>query len=486
MRLSLLLALVACDCGDPPGPGPGVRDAGADAFSSFDASADSGARDAGFDAHDPYAMDSGGGCEGSTLSCTPVERGCGPMEICDDGLDNECDGLVDDGCGCEPGTVQTCFVGPPGSRNVGACRDGTQRCESDGEFGSWGPCTGIRPSPETCDGLDNDCNGCADEHECCAVELVCPGPGDPRVPDMARPFEEITIDGTEIYSGPVASWSWAVRGGPCDDILPVPTYTAGSMTGETFTFTASLSGDYTVSMTVRTPSGETLSCTFVVHVAGEGLRVELCWRPPGLGFSDLDLYLHEPDTMGPWYTGVGSVVAPGVTSGNSCNWANCAPGLRSTLPREDWGLAASPLTACELGPAGPGWRGVGSCPNPRIDIDGHGSEFEPLHGYTENINVDNPRDGQTFRIMVHDCSGPPTTPILNIYCGGFLRGTLGAIPDLVPLPGGTGCATSDTVWRAADVTVHVDAAGVTTGCDVAPIHDGAGDFPYLTRDDPSY
>jgi hypothetical protein len=488
MRLVIALVLVACDCGDPPGPGPGVRDAGGDA-SRFDAAPpgmDSGTRDAGFDAHDPYAMDSGGGCEGSTLVCKPVERGCSATEVCGDGLDNDCDGTVDDSCGCEPGTVQSCFLGPPGSRNVGACRDGTQRCDSSGEFGSWGPCTGISPSPETCDGLDNDCNGCADEHECCTLPLTCPGPGDPRVPATARPFEDITIDGTTIYSGVVRSWLWTVRGGPCDDILPVPTFTAGSTTSSSFTFNASLSGDYTVTMTIVTPSGETLSCVFVVHVAGEGLRVELCWDEPSLGSSDLDLYLHEPGTTTPWYAGAGSVVTPGVTLGNSCNWANCAPGLRSTLPRANWGLPASPIDRCDRGPAGPGWVGIGSCPNPRIDIDGHGSEFEPLHGYTENINVDNPQDGQTFRIMIHDCTGPPTTPLLNVYCGGFLRGTLGAPPDIARLPGGLRCATSDSVWRAADVTVHVDAAGVTTGCDVVPIRDAAGGFPFLTTDDPTF
>jgi hypothetical protein len=476
--------LVAIGCSDDPSPMPGLRDGGRpDAMPRID----SGSTDAGgIDVPDPYAMDSGGGCEGSSLVCTPVERGCVAAENCGDGLDNECDGAVDDGCGCDAGAVQPCFMGPPGSRNVGACRDGTQLCESDGEFGHWGPCTGISPSPETCDGLDNDCNGCADEHECCTLELTCPGPGDPRVPVSARPFEEITIDGATIYTGVVASWQWTVRGGPCDDILPVPTFTAGSTTSSMFAFSASLSGDYTVTMTVTTPSGEELSCTFVVHVAGEGLRVELCWNPHAIWISDLDLYLHEPGSTEPWWNDPGPITFPEVIAGNSCNWANCAPALRSELPREDWGLAHSPLDRCDRGPAGPGWGFVGHCPNPRIDIDGHGAADEPLHGYTENINVDNPTDGQQFRVMVHDCMSPPTNPILNVYCGGVLRATLGAGADLVRLPGGTMCATTDTMWRAADVTVHVDDAGVTTGCDVAPIHDAAGGWPFLTVEDHGY
>ena len=29
-----------------------------------------------------------------------------------DGVDSDCDGVVDEGCGCKPGRVQSCFLGP--------------------------------------------------------------------------------------------------------------------------------------------------------------------------------------------------------------------------------------------------------------------------------------------------------------------------------------------------------------------------------------
>src|SRR5260221_539099 len=75
------------------------------------------------------------------------------------------DGELDERCQCTPGAVQRCFLGPPGHRGVGACEDGQQTCMTMGEFGgAWGPCAGgISPSIETCDNLDNDCNGCVDE-----------------------------------------------------------------------------------------------------------------------------------------------------------------------------------------------------------------------------------------------------------------------------------------------------------------------------------
>jgi hypothetical protein len=493
LTLAVLPLVPACSC-EPRNARP--RDTGAGgteidaATSGIDAQITPG-MDAPFvssDAWNMYALESGPGCETGARACVPVEPGCGGAEVCGNGLDDDCNLEVDEACGCMPGTVQSCFAGPPGARDVGACSDGTQRCEGTGEFGEWGPCTGgISPSAEACDLLDNDCNGCADEHDCCGGDLSCPGPGDPRIPS-ARPFDDVMLDGTSFFTGSAASWSWTVQGGPCDAVIPVPTFTTSGASSPSFRFTPTLSGDYTVTMRVRTSSGEELECTFLVHVAGEGLRVELCWQPTsGLGSSsDLDLYLHEPDTMTPWFSGPGNVVSPGVTLGNSCNWANCAPGLRSSLPRASWGLASSPLDRCDRGPAGVGWTGLGSCPNPRIDVDGHGSSFEPLHGFLENINVDDPRDGQSFRVMVHDCSGPSSHPVLNVYCGGFLRATIGAAPDTITLPGGTGCsADADTVWRAADVLVHVDGAGVTTDCDVTPII-APGGGPRFTRGDLAY
>jgi hypothetical protein len=43
------------------------------------------------------------------------------------------------------------------------------------------------------------------------------------------------------------------------------------------------------------------------------------------------------------------------------------------------------------------------------------------------------------------------------------------------------------MWRVADVTATVDAAGVTTGCVVNAIHPpGASTGYYITNDDPSF
>ncbi len=76
------------------------------------------------------------------------------LELCD-GRDNDCDGGVDPGCACTDGTTMAC-----GSSATGECALGTQRCIG----GSWGECVGaVAPRTETCNELDDDCDGATDE-----------------------------------------------------------------------------------------------------------------------------------------------------------------------------------------------------------------------------------------------------------------------------------------------------------------------------------
>jgi len=89
-------------------------------------------------------------------------------ETCGDGLDNDCDGVADDGCVCVPGSTAICYDGPTGTEGVGVCLAGTKTCNATGT--AYGVCEGsVTPSAETCgDGLDNDCDGAADEGCVCS------------------------------------------------------------------------------------------------------------------------------------------------------------------------------------------------------------------------------------------------------------------------------------------------------------------------------
>jgi len=127
--------------------------------------------------------------EGCTASCTPS------VEICD-GLDNNCNGAVDEGCDddndgyCDsgmavgPSGTPTCPHTPSGGvgndcndNNLGihpgaaeTCGDGVDsNCDGSDPVCSPPVCTPTNGGVETCDGIDNDCNGWVDDGGVCAT-----------------------------------------------------------------------------------------------------------------------------------------------------------------------------------------------------------------------------------------------------------------------------------------------------------------------------
>ncbi|MBX3158331.1 MAG: choice-of-anchor L domain-containing protein [Deltaproteobacteria bacterium] len=95
---------------------------------------------------------------------------------------------------CQPGMVEECYTGGPGTVNVGPCKAGSRTCL---EGATWSACDGeVTPKQENCtDGIDNDCNGMIDEDfdldgdgfTSCAGGDCCDNPGICTQPELVNP-----------------------------------------------------------------------------------------------------------------------------------------------------------------------------------------------------------------------------------------------------------------------------------------------------------
>lgn len=183
------------------------------------------------------------------------------------GLDDDCDGIVDEGCTCGPsspiGTTKACYLVPPSQvdpvtkKPAGWCTEnakGTVTCipKGAGEFvtGVWdGYCKGAQQpfADDVCAPGDFDCDGRDSNSKSLDCGCVVPPVECPTAPIVTSPYPDLTnltkkknnpldpspttpfiINGHQWITGAnpadATNWKWTVVGGDCDNILPHPTF----------------------------------------------------------------------------------------------------------------------------------------------------------------------------------------------------------------------------------------------------------------------
>jgi hypothetical protein len=293
---------------------------------------------------------------------------------------------------------------------------------------------------------------------------------DPRVAGI-EPDEIARLDGADFVVGDVQSYHWSLQAEDCDAVVQNAQFVLQDANSQVAKFQPSRPSIYHFTLEAVDFNGQQVSCNLAVPVMGVGMRVELCWDTSTT--TDLDLYLHDPRNQEPWFIPGSFDINEGL-NGTTCNTSNCTANLRDQ-PRVSWGYPDSDLSACNT-PSFDGFLNIGACFNPRAADD---NNQDIATGTTERMQLDNPRNGEQFRVMAQNFSNSPARPHVFVYCGGERAGAFEApmdLPDFVSSqPGAYG-----VMWRAADVTTSVDGFG-NVSCSAAPVGAGA-----LTVDDSQF
>lgn len=207
----------------------------------------------------------------------------------------------------------------------------------------------------------------------------------------------------------IAGYQWTVVSGPMGGVGTPGQWNPDPPNAATVNFLPYIVGVYVLQATVLDDQGGSAVCQTQITAEGHGLRVTMTWSATG----DIDLHLHRPQSMTPWF---------GAGGGDDCYYANRTP---------IWDAMSMPSAGA----------------NPELDFD-NTSGFGP-----ENTTVDLPILGVDYTIGVHNFSGPGANGNLvtiQIFCGQGLVPIATYVSQ--PMTGtSSGQCQDNTFWTVASV-----------------------------------
>lgn len=262
----------------------------------------------------------------------------------------------------------------------------------------------------------------------CPIPVIRVAEGEEVIPQTV-----LHLDGTQSY-GPadMATWSWSVTqpAGAVSAFLPSPSAPSP-------TFSADVAGTYVFRLDVTDINGEQGCFTaeyVVLVVPDEAIHVELLWSTPGdpdetdegpEAGADMDLHFVHPFATGYDIDGDG------------------APDGWFDIPFDNYWFNDEP-----------DWGALGSAPgdNPSLDRD------DTNGAGPENINLDEPQEGVTYKVGVHywnDHGWGPSYPVVRVYIHAQLVLEVEG-PEMIH------CDLWDVArihWPSGDVDLVEDASG---------------------------